>query len=132
RTRPSSLPIGLVSPGACTASYNEITKTSGPTGASIATVDVPPAVLGLFANVTGPGGAASGFTSIATLSVDGETKCRRRAALGARSGHRIVKLTRDRAAADGWCTAGTVRAPLAHPLVASSTSVAAAVPRALT
>ncbi|HEY6236610.1 MAG TPA: hypothetical protein VIW69_16040 [Candidatus Elarobacter sp.] len=64
--------------------------------------------------------------------MDGETKCNRRAALDARAGHRIVKLTRDRAAADGWCAAGTVRAALAHPLAASSASAAAAVPRALT
>src|SRR5947209_2135539 len=63
-----------------------MTKTSAPTGASTATVDVPPAMPGLFANVTGPGTAPSGFTSTTTLSVDGETKRGRRNARGARAG----------------------------------------------
>ena len=57
-------------------------------------VDVPPAVDGAFANVIGPGVAASGFTSITTLCVEGEMNAGRRFACAApRAGQCIVKLT---------------------------------------
>jgi hypothetical protein len=59
-----------------------------------------------------------------TLSVDGETKCGRRAERIARSGQRIVKLTGDRALASASCALGTVCALPPQP-VAASTSAAA-------
>ncbi len=132
RTRPSSLPAALVSPGVCAVSYNEITKTSAPTGASIATVDVPPAIAGLFANVTGPGAAPSGFTSTTTLSADGDTKCGGREERGARSGQRSVKLTGERAVASACCAPGTMRAPPPQPLARNASAAAANDPRAVT
>src|SRR5438270_6902715 len=109
-----------------------MTKTPAPTGASTATVDVPPAMPGLFANVTGPGTAPSGFTSTTTLSVDGETKCGRRNARGARSGQRSVKLTGERAAASARCAVGTARVPPAHALAAKISAAAAHEMRAFT
>ncbi|HWT06274.1 MAG TPA: hypothetical protein VN224_10995, partial [Xanthomonadales bacterium] len=92
---------------------------------SIATVDVPPAAPGLFANVTGPGVAPSGFTSTTTLIVEGETKCGLRDERSARSGQRIVKLTGERAAASPACPAGTVRAPPPQPVAAMVSAAAA-------